>query len=60
MEECVSPIYNVINTIVNHSEKLFKIIKDLQLTIMVSNSEKGDYATTNATVQDVKDMYFYI
>ena len=57
MEKCVSPIYNVINTIAKHSEKLFKAIKNLQYTVY--DLENEDFVVVDTGfVPDVNDFCF--
>ena len=38
MKSCSSPVYNVIHTIAEHSQELFRIVKNLQNTTNESGS----------------------
>lgn len=50
MEECIGPVYNVINTIANHSEKLFNAIKSLQNTTIESESNNIKIAEATGNI----------
>jgi len=54
MEECISPIYHIVNTIAQHSSKLFKTIKNLQNVAIKSKNYNSIVATaTNIEVNDL-------
>ena len=54
MQECVSPIYNVVNTIASHSNKLLKTVTNLQGT--VSESKNGDLIMPSTSTVEVNDL----
>ena len=56
MEECNGPIYEVINTIANHSEKLFMTIDTWQNVINESENGNSIAATPNIN-QNINDLY---
>ena len=56
MEKCKSPIYEVINTIANHSEKLFITVNTWQDAISVSMNDNSVTSVTNIN-QDINDVY---
>ena len=52
LEECTSPIYNVVNIIANHSKKLFKTVKNLLYADNVSKNDLIVQIGSNAEVND--------
>lgn len=51
LEKCTGPIYNVVNTIANHSKKLMKTIENLQ--DVVSESKNAMETASNLEVNDL-------
>ena len=59
MEDCNSPIYEVMNVIADHSDKLFMMINDWQDTVNGSESDGSIImsAVANAADQDINNLY---
>ena len=54
MEECISPVYYVVDTIASHSNKLFRIVKNLQNA--VNESKNDDVIVSPPANVEVDDL----
>ena len=57
MEDCNSPIYEVMNVIANHSDKLFITINDWQDTVNGSESDGSIIMNAMANTADQDNLY---
>ena len=57
MEDCNSPIYEVMNVIANHSDKLFIMINDWQDTVNGSESDGSIIMNAMANTADQDNLY---